>query len=118
MHKMEKTMNFADRLKLLRQEEGISQEKLGEILNLGKSAVFSYEKQGRQPNFRTLIAMSPTLGYRLTTFWALPTYATAIPRKKPPCCRTPPGAPFSNTGTAVRKRKKRACTTFSASWPN
>ena len=45
MHKMEKTMNFADRLKLLRQEEGISQEKLGEILNLGKSAVFSYEKQ-------------------------------------------------------------------------
>lgn len=59
---MEKTMNFADRLKLLRQEEGISQEKLGEILNLGKSAVFSYEKQGRQPNFRTLIAMSAHFG--------------------------------------------------------
>ena len=55
-------MNFADRLKLLRQEEGISQEKLGEILNLGKSAVFSYEKQGRQPNFRTLIAMSAHFG--------------------------------------------------------
>lgn len=45
MHKMEKTMNFADRLKLLRQEEGISQEKLGEILNLGKSAVLAMKNR-------------------------------------------------------------------------
>lgn len=51
-------MEFADRLKMLRKERGISQEQLCADLNLGKSTIFSYEAEGRQPNFKTLVSLA------------------------------------------------------------
>ena len=51
-------MEFPARLKQLRTERGISQENLGAELNLGKSTISSYEAEGRQPNYDTLIKLA------------------------------------------------------------
>lgn len=44
-------MEFADRLKMLRKERGISQEQLCADLNLGKSTISSYEAEGETAEF-------------------------------------------------------------------
>lgn len=51
-------MNFASRLRILREEKAISQKDLGEIFNLSKQAISSYENKGSSPSQETLQKMS------------------------------------------------------------
>lgn len=49
---------FADRLKTLRAEKGITQVQLAEILGVTKGTVAMWETGKRQPNFETLETLS------------------------------------------------------------
>ncbi len=45
---------FAQVLRLLRVEKGLSQQELANALKISKSSVNMYERGERQPNFETL----------------------------------------------------------------
>ena len=47
-------MPFKDMLKYLREQKGLSQEKLAELTQLSKSAISMYENGNREPKFETL----------------------------------------------------------------
>lgn len=49
---------FGQRLKNLREERGISQRELGEIIGISKGAVYYYESDGRAPDIVTLKKIS------------------------------------------------------------
>ena len=49
---------FAERLKSLRREEGWSQQRLADELNLSKSSVNMYERGEREPGFETMEAIA------------------------------------------------------------
>ncbi len=46
--------DFANVLRQLRNERGLSQQELARLLGISKSAVNMYERGERQPNFETL----------------------------------------------------------------
>ncbi|MDD3222313.1 MAG: helix-turn-helix transcriptional regulator [Lachnospiraceae bacterium] len=46
--------DFAKVLRLLRNEKGLSQQELAELLRISKSSINMYERGERQPNFETL----------------------------------------------------------------
>lgn len=45
-------------LKLLRDEKGISQEKLGEIIGVSQQSIYKYETSDVEPDISTLIEMA------------------------------------------------------------
>ncbi len=45
-------------LKLLREEKGLSQQKLADMLNISQQAIFKYEKTANEPDISTLIKLS------------------------------------------------------------
>ena len=45
-------------LRLLREEKGISQQKLADMLNISQQAVFKYEKTASEPDISTLIKLA------------------------------------------------------------
>lgn len=47
-------MPFKDMLKYLREQKGLSQEKLAELTKLSKSTISMYENGNREPKFETL----------------------------------------------------------------
>lgn len=47
-------MTFADRLKSLRDEQGLTQQYIADILNVGRATVAGYETKGKQPDFDKL----------------------------------------------------------------
>lgn len=47
-------MEFKDRLKALRKEKGLTQSKLGELLNYGYTAIANYESGRNQPSISDL----------------------------------------------------------------
>jgi len=49
---------FAIRLRALRQERGLSQQKLSELLHISKSSINMYERGEREPGFETLQALA------------------------------------------------------------
>lgn len=49
---------FADRLKELRMEKNMTQEQIGEILQVKKYSVYTYEKGRSEPNIDGLIALA------------------------------------------------------------
>lgn len=49
---------FADRLRELREENDMTQEQLGKLLNVTKQAVYSYEKGENEPSFDSLIKIA------------------------------------------------------------
>lgn len=52
-------MCFSDRLKLLREERGLSQNDLAQQLNLARATISKYENKSEQiEGFKTLVAMS------------------------------------------------------------
>lgn len=53
---------FADRLKEVRSEKGLTQVKLSEALGVSKGAVAMWETGKREPNYETLIQLSKILG--------------------------------------------------------
>ena len=49
---------FSSRLRELRMEKGLSQEKLGNLLNMTKMAVSHWEKGHSEPSISQLIVLS------------------------------------------------------------
>lgn len=45
-------------LRLLREKEGLSQQKLADILNISQQAIFKYEKTSNEPDIETLIKLA------------------------------------------------------------
>ncbi len=45
-------------LRTLREEKGISQQKLADMLSISQQAVFKYEKTGNEPDISTLIKLA------------------------------------------------------------
>lgn len=60
--KKEKNTNFGYNLKKLREENNISQSKLGEILGVSSNAVYTWEKLGMEPDYNTLKKISKLFG--------------------------------------------------------
>lgn len=50
--------NFAGRIKQLRQENGLSQEALGEIIGVSKYSVYTYEKGKNYPEMKGFFALA------------------------------------------------------------
>lgn len=53
------------RIKTLRNEKGMTQEKLGEILNVGKSTISQYENNVNTPDTQTLQKLADFFGCSL-----------------------------------------------------
>ncbi|MCR1899691.1 helix-turn-helix domain-containing protein [Irregularibacter muris] len=51
-------MNFSERLRLLRKEKGLSQEKLAELLNVSRQSVSKWESGQSYPEIDKLITLS------------------------------------------------------------
>lgn len=49
---------FNERVKKLREEKGISQEKLGEALHISRTAINDWENRGVETNFTMLIKIA------------------------------------------------------------
>lgn len=45
-------------LRLLREEAGLSQQKLADMLNISQQAIFKYEKTANEPDIATLIRLA------------------------------------------------------------
>lgn len=54
-------MTFHERLKILREEKGFTQQHLAEVLNLTSGAVSHYENGTNEPTIDTLIRMADVL---------------------------------------------------------
>lgn len=55
-------MNFSKRLKLLREQKGLTQEELAAILNISRSALSLWEIGKREPNQETLRFLAEYFG--------------------------------------------------------
>ena len=53
---------FGDRLKELRKNNNISQEKLGELLGVSSNAIYSWEISGTQPSLETINKLAEYFG--------------------------------------------------------
>lgn len=53
---------FRERLKLLREEKGLSQKALGKLLNLSQSAIAYYETGDKEPTQETLHRLADYFG--------------------------------------------------------
>jgi len=49
---------FGDRLKILREKQGLSQKDMAAALGMGTSTITKYERHERQPDFETLIKIA------------------------------------------------------------
>ena len=49
-------------LRLLREENGISQQKLGDMLNITQQAIYKYEHSSSEPDIATLIKIADIFG--------------------------------------------------------
>lgn len=58
---------FADVLKRLRTQRGLSQEELGRKIGVGKSTISMYENGSREPSLETLEAIADTFNVDMNT---------------------------------------------------
>lgn len=58
-------MKFHEKLQKLRKEKGMSQENLGEILNVSRQSISKWESGGTYPEMEKLIALSEIFGVTL-----------------------------------------------------
>jgi transcriptional regulator with XRE-family HTH domain len=58
-------MNFADRLKSMRAEKGITQVQLAEAMSVSKGTIAMWETQKREPNFDRLCELSEYFDRRI-----------------------------------------------------
>lgn len=59
---------FADRLRELRTQAGLTQKELSELSGLGISTIRQFEYGLREPVFRTLVRLTRALGVTLAAF--------------------------------------------------
>ncbi|MCY7691783.1 helix-turn-helix domain-containing protein [Bacillus altitudinis] len=48
-------MKFGDRLRILRKNKKLSQEKVGSVFGLAESTISMYERNNREPDYATLV---------------------------------------------------------------
>lgn len=60
-------MPFKDMLKYLREQKGLSQEKLAELTDLSKSTISMYENGNREPKFETLEVLADFFNVDMNT---------------------------------------------------
>lgn len=56
---------LGDRIKLLRNEQGMTQEQLGDYLNLSSSSVKAYENRGVEPSLSVLVKLADVFNVSL-----------------------------------------------------
>lgn len=71
---------FAGRLKVLREQSGLSQAALAERCGIGVSTLRQFEYGRREPTYETLVKLAAGLGLSLAAFDQPP---AAKPAKKP-----------------------------------
>lgn len=54
--------NFSERIKELRRKNGLSQEALGNILNVKQDAISTYERGKNYPEVRNLVILADFFG--------------------------------------------------------
>ena len=75
---------FAERLKALRTQAGISQTELANRAGLNRSAIAKLEGSEREPSWETVQALAAALGVDCTAFQVAPETTAAKPKPKTP----------------------------------
>ncbi len=77
-------MIIGNRLRKRRKELKLTQEQLGELIGVGKSAICCYEKETRNPNLENIIELMQVLGvsadYLLGTDTLIKTVSNSNPK--------------------------------------
>lgn len=55
-------MDFGKRLKQLREEKGLIQQDIADLLNVGRATIAGYETKGKQPDFDKLTKLAGFFG--------------------------------------------------------
>ena len=63
-------MNIGRNILYFRQQQGLTQQQLADVLGINKMAISNYEKGKRQPSIETVKAISKALGISLMQFMA------------------------------------------------
>lgn len=50
--------NFAERLKFLRENSGLTQQGVADILNVSRATIAGYETKGKQPDYEKLTKLA------------------------------------------------------------
>ncbi len=70
-------MLLGKRIKALRKEKGLTQQQLGDMINVTKVSICCYEKGTRNPSFQTLGDLSRVFGVDLNYFLGIDDYVVA-----------------------------------------
>lgn len=82
---------FGDMIKTARKTAGLSQQKLGQQLACGQTAISGWEQNHARPGFATIIALSETLGVDVGDLARAAAVPLESPRSRP---AVPEPAPF------------------------
>lgn len=61
-------MHLAQNLKYLREQRGMSQQELAEVLEISQAAVGNWENEHREPDLKTIIRLAEYFGVSLNDF--------------------------------------------------
>ena len=70
------------RLREARKAKGLTQEKLGDLIGVGKSAICCYEKETRIPTLETLLALADVFKVDINYFLGSDEYVVADTNEK------------------------------------
>jgi transcriptional regulator with XRE-family HTH domain len=82
---------FADSLKRLRAERGLSQSELAERAGLSQNGISQWEAGTREPSWSNVLALAAALGVPCTAFTAHAAEASAPLEGSPPPADRPQG---------------------------
>lgn len=94
-------MSFATKLKELRTARGISQEALGRLCKVTKSAISTYERGRREPGFDTLASLSKIFNVDIYTLMDMEAGPSAPAVKIPVLKSIVAGIPIESTENIV-----------------
>jgi len=69
-------MSFANRLRELRDQVGMSRQQLADASGIGRTTIRDYEQGKRQPLLESAFKLAAGLGVKVTAFEETPTRAT------------------------------------------
>jgi transcriptional regulator with XRE-family HTH domain len=101
----EKKGFFAERLKALRDEAGLSQPQLADRSGVGVSTIRQFEYGRREPTYGTLVKLAGGLGVSLAAFEPDGSQAGGRPPKATPS--TPPAAELEAVPKKPRGRRRK-----------
>lgn len=68
---------LGQRIKVLRKERGLTQQQLGDMINVTKGSICCYENGTRTPTLQTLIDLARVFGVDLNYFLGIDTYVVS-----------------------------------------